>query len=77
MLPWVGEIDDPARIPEFVTRAFAVATSGRPGPVVLTLPEDMLTRSAEAPAAPSIPKPKTRREPYRSASVPEPSCPTA
>ncbi|MBP1873737.1 acetolactate synthase-1/2/3 large subunit [Ensifer adhaerens] len=48
---WVGEIDDPARIPEFVTRAFAVATSGRPGPVVLTLPEDMLTRSADAPAA--------------------------
>ncbi|WP_026186501.1 thiamine pyrophosphate-binding protein [Ensifer sp. BR816] len=48
---WVGEIDDPARIPEFVTRAFAVATSGRPGPVVLTLPEDMLTESAEAPAA--------------------------
>lgn len=48
---WVGEIDDPARIPEFITRAFAVATSGRPGPVVLTLPEDMLTRSAEAPAA--------------------------
>ncbi|RVP27549.1 thiamine pyrophosphate-binding protein, partial [Sinorhizobium meliloti] len=48
---WVGEIDDPARIPEFVTRAFAVATSGRPGPVVLTLPEDMLTQSTEAPAA--------------------------
>jgi acetolactate synthase I/II/III large subunit len=37
---WVGEIDDARRIPEFVTRAFAVATSGRPGPVVLTLPED-------------------------------------
>ena len=34
----------PARIPEFVTRAFAVATSGRPGPVVIALPEDMLTR---------------------------------
>ncbi|OHV82392.1 thiamine pyrophosphate-binding protein [Ensifer sp. LCM 4579] len=48
---WVGEIDDPARIPEFVTRAFAVATSGRPGPVVLTLPEDMLTETARAPAA--------------------------
>ncbi|MDK1490253.1 thiamine pyrophosphate-binding protein [Sinorhizobium sp. 7-81] len=48
---WVGEIDDPARIPEFVTRAFAVATSGRPGPVVLTLPEDMLTESTEAPPA--------------------------
>ncbi|MCX8996492.1 thiamine pyrophosphate-binding protein [Rhizobiaceae bacterium BDR2-2] len=48
---WVGEIDDPARIPEFVTRAFAVATSGRPGPVVLSLPEDMLTRRAAPPAA--------------------------
>ncbi len=48
---WVGEIDDPARIPEFVTRAFAIATSGRPGPVVLTLPEDMLRQSTEAPAA--------------------------
>lgn len=48
---WVGEIDDPARIPEFVTRAFAVATSGRPGPVVLSLPEDMLVKLADAPAA--------------------------
>ncbi|MDO9414596.1 thiamine pyrophosphate-binding protein [Pararhizobium sp.] len=48
---WVGEIDDPARIPEFVTRAFAVATSGRPGPVVLTLPEDVLRQMAEAPTA--------------------------
>ena len=45
---WVGEIDDARRIPEFVTRAFAVATSGRPGPVVLTLPEDMLTEAVEA-----------------------------
>ncbi|MBR0555057.1 thiamine pyrophosphate-binding protein [Ciceribacter sp. L1K23] len=48
---WVGEIDDARRIPEFVTRAFAVATSGRPGPVVLSLPEDMLTDIVEAPAA--------------------------
>jgi len=48
---WVGEIDDAARITEFVTRAFAVATSGRPGPVVLSLPEDMLVRLADAPAA--------------------------
>lgn len=44
---WVGEIDDARRIPEFVTRAFAVATSGRPGPVVLTLPEDMLVDEVE------------------------------
>ena len=48
---WVTEIDDPARIPELVTRAFAVATSGRPGPVVIALPEDVLTEQAEAPAA--------------------------
>ncbi len=48
---WVGEIDDARRIPEFVTRAFAVATSGRPGPVVLTLPEDMLVEEVDAPAA--------------------------
>ncbi|WP_395774899.1 thiamine pyrophosphate-binding protein [Agrobacterium pusense] len=48
---WVGEIDDSRRIPEFVTRAFAVATSGRPGPVVLTLPEDMLVEEVEAPEA--------------------------
>ena len=40
---WVAQIDDATRIPEFVHRAFQVATSGRPGPVVLALPEDMLT----------------------------------
>lgn len=39
---WVEQIDDARRIPEFVSRAFHVATSGRPGPVVLALPEDML-----------------------------------
>ncbi len=55
---WVGEIDDARRIPEFVTRAFAVATSGRPGPVVLTLPEDMLVDMVEAADA----RPYTRVE---------------
>ena len=39
---WVAEIDDPTRIQEFVSRAYRTALSGRPGPVVLTLPEDML-----------------------------------
>lgn len=42
MSKWTAQIDDPARIPEFLNRAFQVAQSGRPGPVVLALPEDML-----------------------------------
>ncbi len=54
MTKWATEIDDPARIPELVSRAFYVATSGRPGPVVIALPEDMLTeRAAVADALPS------------------------
>ena len=48
MAKWVAEIDDPARVPEYVSRAFHVAMSGRPGPVVLALPEDMLTEEATA-----------------------------
>ncbi len=47
---WVVQIEDARRIPELVTRAFAIATSGRPGPVVVALPEDMLTDEVEAPA---------------------------
>src|SRR5690606_21565774 len=54
---WVGEIDDPARIPEFVSRAFAVATSGRPGPVVLSLPEDVLRETVANPPAVILPNP--------------------
>jgi acetolactate synthase-1/2/3 large subunit len=45
---WVAEIDTPDRVVEMVNRAFAVATSGRPGPVVLVLPEDMLVEEAPA-----------------------------
>jgi len=44
---WVHEIDDPARIPEVIARAFHTATSGRPGPVVISLPEDMLVETAD------------------------------
>jgi acetolactate synthase-1/2/3 large subunit len=39
---WVAQIESAARIPEYLARAFTVATSGRPGPVVLSLPEDVL-----------------------------------
>lgn len=39
---WAARIDDPARVPEYVARAYSVTMSGRPGPVVLALPEDML-----------------------------------
>ncbi len=39
---WAARIDDPARIPEYIARAWSTAISGRPGPVVLALPEDML-----------------------------------
>jgi acetolactate synthase-1/2/3 large subunit len=40
---WAAEIDDATRIPEYIARAFQTAISGRPGPVVLSLPEDMLS----------------------------------
>jgi len=56
MAKWVAQIDRADRIPEYVARAFQVATSGRPGPVVLALPEDMLTeRAAVADARPYRP----------------------
>jgi acetolactate synthase-1/2/3 large subunit len=43
---WVAQIEDASRVTEYMMRAFSVAMSGRPGPVVLALPEDMLTDSA-------------------------------
>ena len=52
MTKWVAEIESADRIPEFVVRAFSVATSGRPGPIVLALPEDMLRELATVPDAP-------------------------
>jgi acetolactate synthase I/II/III large subunit len=50
---WATQVDDPARLPEVVARAFAVATSGRPGPVVIALPEDVLTERVDVPDAPA------------------------
>ena len=46
MAKWVAQVDRAERLPEYLARAFQVATSGRPGPVVLALPEDMLTSLA-------------------------------
>ena len=49
---WVAEIDSAARVTEMVARAWAMATSGRPGPVVLVLPEDTLSDTAGADSIP-------------------------
>ncbi len=59
----VERIDDPNRIPEYVARAFATAMNGRPGPVVLVLPEDMLVREVNA-------RPLARVEPVEAWSDP-------
>jgi acetolactate synthase-1/2/3 large subunit len=56
MTKWATEIDDPARVPEIVSRAFYTAANGRPGPVVVAIPEDMLVeRIAVADALPFTP----------------------
>jgi acetolactate synthase-1/2/3 large subunit len=51
---WAARIEDARRIPEYVARAYRVATAGRPGPVVLALPEDMLRDSVKAEDRPAI-----------------------
>ncbi len=51
---WVGEVQDPDRLPEYVAHAFRVAMQGRPGPVVLALPEDMLSATTSAPVLPRV-----------------------
>jgi len=48
---WVTELDDPARVGELVSRAFHLAMSGRPGPVVIGLPRDVLNARASGPNA--------------------------
>jgi acetolactate synthase I/II/III large subunit len=50
----VERIDDPDRIPEYIGRAFATAMNGRPGPVVLVLPEDMLVKTTQARPVPRV-----------------------
>ena len=52
MTKWATEIDDPARVPEIVSRAFYTAANGRPGPVVVAIPEDMLVERVAVDDAP-------------------------
>ena len=61
---WVGEVHDADRLPEYVARAFHTAMQGRPGPVVLALPEDMLRVMTAAPVLPRV-------EPALAAPAPE------
>ena len=54
---WAARIDSEDRIPEYVARAYATAMSGRPGPVVLALPEDMLSRDTDSKPRPCVARP--------------------
>lgn len=65
----VLRIDDPARIPEYVARAWRTATSGRPGPVVIALPEDMLIEEAVAIDRPPLAKLETTLAPVNFGAV--------
>ena len=49
---WVTQVETAAQIPEVIQRAFHIAMQGRPGPVVIALPEDMLVETAEVVDAP-------------------------
>ena len=60
---WVAQIDRAERIPEYVSHAFHVATSGRPGPVLLALPEDMLFSEAAVADAPRFRTPRAAPSP--------------
>jgi acetolactate synthase-1/2/3 large subunit len=51
---WAAQIDEPARIPECLSRAFATALEGRPGPIVLALPEDVLTDETDVEDAAAV-----------------------
>lgn len=54
---WATRIEDARRIPEYIARAWNVAISGRPGPVVIALPEDMLLDEVEAMDRPKLDHP--------------------
>lgn len=67
MAKWVAQIDDASRIPEYLSRAWKTALSGRPGPVVLALPEDVL--SEEVSVADLVPTPLPKPAPTTSSVI--------
>jgi acetolactate synthase-1/2/3 large subunit len=66
---WVGRVEDARRLPEYVARAYATAMSGRPGPVVLVLPEDMLRDEVEAVDRPKVHPPVQAADPMAVAAL--------
>jgi acetolactate synthase-1/2/3 large subunit len=66
---WVVSVRDTARLPELISRAFRVATGGRPGPVVVGLPEDMLFAEAEADTVVATPVARPRPTRAQAAAV--------
>jgi acetolactate synthase-1/2/3 large subunit len=66
---WAAEIDEADRVAEFVGRAFAVATQGRQGPVVLALPEDVLTQETDGPAPAPQPIARAGLDPQTLAAI--------
>ena len=72
MAKWVAQIDDPSRMSEYVSRAFHVALSGRPGPVVLALPEDILEEAiADTPVPPKARRTEAAPSPTATAELKE------
>ncbi|ARC87359.1 thiamine pyrophosphate-binding protein [Rhodovulum sp. MB263] len=69
LVKWVAEVDETRRLPEYISRAFHTAQSGRPGPVVLALPEDMLSGIAEVPDIPARIWPEPDPTPAQVAAV--------
>ena len=68
---WVDQVDDPARIPEYVARAYSIAMAGRRGPVALVFPEDVLTELAEAADVAPAPVAEPAPTPQQMASLAE------
>ena len=65
LVKWVAEVETTARLPEYISRAFHIAQAGRPGPVVLALPEDILSAMADVPDLAPVKPAKAAVDPAR------------